>query len=297
MRRVILITILVAIGVFVLNRTTPPADVFAGSPGLGSIDSDHDGCSDQEELGTDPRLGGLRDPYNPFDFFDVRAVVPGLPPDRQIDFFDSGAVAYAYGSKPGDPWYRERLDRSVGNGPYNLGPPDGSITIVDLLAVFGQLGNKCQGPTADSSSLCDINRDSAKVSGAVDYQCTQTTAANGDVNLPDHVAVSEPPLGEGNTAGEKAGASGETNFWHFDGVQSGKSYGHRATISVRSYVVGNDPPPGESEPVRTKTCRLEMKDEVEWEFLFLSGTVVFEDLWLEVTWQYYAPWSAILADS
>ena len=296
MRKAILITLVLAMALFALNMTAPTSGVFAGNPGLGSIDSDHDGCSDQEELGTDPKLGGLRDPYNPWDFLDFRGVIPGSPPDGQINIFDIMLFAYAYGSKPGDLMYSERLDRRGGNGLYNLGPPDGEINAVELQAVFGQLGNKCQGPTVDSSSLCDINRENAKASGVTDYQCTQTTSTNGDVNLTDYIAVNEPPLPPVG-AGGSAGASEETKLWHLDGVQNGKPYGHMAAISVSSYIVGNDPPPGEPEPIRTKTCRIEMKDEVEWSFLWMSGTVVFEDLWLEVTYQYYSPWSAILADS
>ena len=50
-------------------------------PGL---DSDNDGCTNSQELGTDETLGGQRNPMNPGDFYDVLGGGGG-PPDGIID--------------------------------------------------------------------------------------------------------------------------------------------------------------------------------------------------------------------
>ncbi|MEX2158554.1 MAG: flexitail domain-containing putative surface protein [Dehalococcoidia bacterium] len=104
-------------------------------------DDDSDGCTDTQELGPDAELGGLRDPINPWDFFDTDG-------NKQIDlFYDIFGVAYAYGQETGDPGYSTALDRSAaapGAFVWEMGPPDGTIDLfIDIFGVAFQYGHDC----------------------------------------------------------------------------------------------------------------------------------------------------------
>ncbi|MDP3767648.1 MAG: flexitail domain-containing putative surface protein, partial [Dehalococcoidia bacterium] len=105
------------------------------------IDSDLDGCTDAQEAGLDEELGGLRNPKNPWDYYDVDG-------NRDIDLFlDFYGVAGAYGEGPGGPNYTAAKDRSAppfGGDPWDTGPPDGNIDLfVDIFGVAAQFGHNC----------------------------------------------------------------------------------------------------------------------------------------------------------
>jgi len=73
-------------------------------------DTDGDGCSDgAEALGSEPEFGGLRDPLNYWDFYDVDA-------NTNIDLGDTLAILARFGSLPGDTLYDERFDRYLPDG-------------------------------------------------------------------------------------------------------------------------------------------------------------------------------------
>ncbi|MCH8901998.1 MAG: hypothetical protein IIC88_06835, partial [Chloroflexi bacterium] len=112
-------------------------------------DTDGDGCTDSQELGSNQFLGGLRDPNNFWDFYD---------PTRNgaIGFTDFLAVIQRNGSvgdpaidplsePPPPPAYHTRFDRGAVIGPelWNLGPPNGSIGFTDFLRLIGQSGHVC----------------------------------------------------------------------------------------------------------------------------------------------------------
>ena len=116
------------------------------------LDSDGDGCSDQEELGPNPNLGGQRDPHNPYDFYDVP--VPTLhvgghmwDRDKAVTIINDVLAVLQYTAidyhedRDGDGVDDGRAyDRSAG-GAWS-GPPDGAITIlVDALLVLAQSGH------------------------------------------------------------------------------------------------------------------------------------------------------------
>jgi hypothetical protein len=118
---------------------------------LPAIDTDGDGCTDQRELGLDPRLGGLRDPLNPWDFFDPTR-------NRLIDADDVLQVTARFATSdpnvsPEDAFepptsptgYYAGADRGPLIGPYSwsLGPPNGTISIDDITAVLIQFGHRC----------------------------------------------------------------------------------------------------------------------------------------------------------
>ncbi|HEX5480364.1 MAG TPA: flexitail domain-containing putative surface protein [Dehalococcoidia bacterium] len=127
-------------------------------------DTDGDGCGDGREVGSDHRLGGQRDPNNPYDFYDVPAPAllngyTGQKPDGAVGVNSDVLAVLAYvGIPSNDPRYTQDLDgNGVSDGlqydrtlsadpnqPWRSGPPDGGIGInSDVLAVLAQSGNTC----------------------------------------------------------------------------------------------------------------------------------------------------------
>lgn len=167
-----LVTAFLLVGFYQLEETSVHASETIVWP-----DSDGDGCADAEEANpNDPRLGGLRDPDNPWDFFD---------PDRNgsvgfTDFLrliqrtgthDSNGLAVINRNSdpfttpdpgPGKyhPWYDRGPQVSGGYG-WDNEPPNGSIGFGDILALIRQVGHTCQGPQkaslAELAVLCDGN--------------------------------------------------------------------------------------------------------------------------------------------
>ncbi|MCH7697971.1 MAG: S8 family serine peptidase [Chloroflexi bacterium] len=120
------------------NRTTPRVDARVALLSLDE-DTDGDGCTNGEEFGEDPRLGGQRNPLNPWDFHDVNG-------DGVVTLFDDIlAVINGFGSGGNDPV----LDRSAappGVQPWLQGPPDGTIDVAnDILGIASQFGHSCVG--------------------------------------------------------------------------------------------------------------------------------------------------------
>ena len=109
-----------------------------------SHDTDGDGCSDLEELNPNVGRGGLRDPWNGFDYYDVNV-------DGDIDVpNDILQVILAYLQSPGDPQYTAAKDRGGAFGPFahNRAEPDNIIEVPnDILPVILQYLNNCtDGP-------------------------------------------------------------------------------------------------------------------------------------------------------
>jgi hypothetical protein len=125
-------------------------------------DYDGDGCEDVDENWIDPTVGGLRDPTNFWDFFDVftptglQAPFPPQWRDRSVTGLDFFAVLSRFGSSgdpgidplsapPAAPAYHTSFDRgpSGGPNPWNLTAADGAITGQDFFAVLAQFGHTC----------------------------------------------------------------------------------------------------------------------------------------------------------
>jgi hypothetical protein len=121
----------------------PGTTITYGDLTLTRLPDDHnedgDGCEDLEELGPNQGIGGLRDPFNPYDFFDVNG-------DKAINVLDDIiAVAGAFGLSTG-PNYHPSKDRGPLLGPndWNRNGPDGVVNVFDdILVVAGQFGNSC----------------------------------------------------------------------------------------------------------------------------------------------------------
>jgi hypothetical protein len=105
------------------------------------MDTDGDSCPDKKELSDTPTSGGLRDPWNPYDFFDV------IGTGHQILVPDILAVVQQYfiDDLPGPIDYTSKTDRTaiVGANSWNLGPPDGLQRVPDILAVLKQYFHEC----------------------------------------------------------------------------------------------------------------------------------------------------------
>lgn len=129
------------------------------------FDTDRDTCSDSRELSDAASTGGLRDPFNHWDF---RTVPTGLPPtrDRSVVTNDVTATVARFGATDAggsalvnryshpvttpisnDGAYYPAFDTAGGLigsvGPRNLKGPDGAIAVADVAAIVSQFGNTC----------------------------------------------------------------------------------------------------------------------------------------------------------
>jgi len=109
-------------------------------------DTDGDGCSDGQEEGTNPIMGGDRDSLNEWDYYDVIGPMAG-PPDGVIDLANDILGVILHFSPDGSPPYDVQYDRGVG-GPggswVNTQPPDGVVDLPnDILGVILQFQHNC----------------------------------------------------------------------------------------------------------------------------------------------------------
>jgi glucose/arabinose dehydrogenase len=125
--------------------------VYAPAP-----DADGDGCSDAAEIGPNPVLGGQRDPGSVWDFMDQWIGSP-FSRDKVVSGGDLGSVVARYGSvgnPAGDPLappasmhgYHTMADRAgsiPGGDPWDLQPPDGSVSGQDIGVTVVQYGHSC----------------------------------------------------------------------------------------------------------------------------------------------------------
>jgi hypothetical protein len=95
-----------------------------------STDTDGDNCADYNELGPNQLLGGLRDPFNKYDFPDFNPTSPYS--NKQINVFDTQQIAFrvedaSWAEGGGIVQYYDYYDRSqtpIGPNAWNLGPPE-----------------------------------------------------------------------------------------------------------------------------------------------------------------------------
>ena len=104
-------------------------------PFPGDTDTDH--CPDASEGQLDPRKGGQRDFLNPWDFFN-----PTHDGQNRVD--DVLTVVQKFAVDGGSPSYTADVDRTfVGPNKWNLGPPDGTVRVADILAQINQFNTDC----------------------------------------------------------------------------------------------------------------------------------------------------------
>jgi alpha-tubulin suppressor-like RCC1 family protein len=120
------------------NGTTT---VTNSTPVLVSWDADGDGCTDQEENGTDELFGGDRNRFDWWDFFDVTG-------DRLIDLSDTLLVLAHFGHGPDDDAFDNALDRHAPDNamPFRSAesPLTNGIDLTDALVNLASFGHDCR---------------------------------------------------------------------------------------------------------------------------------------------------------
>ncbi|MGB2695843.1 MAG: flexitail domain-containing putative surface protein [Dehalococcoidia bacterium] len=135
------------------STTSRSSPVTVLTPVPGS-DLDGDNCTDFRELASYAFLGGARNPKNFWDFFDTPDLNAMPQRDKAISISDITRVVGRFGttgnagidplSKPPATGYHTAFDRTtIGPNAWNAGPPNGSITIEDILNVVHQFGHSC----------------------------------------------------------------------------------------------------------------------------------------------------------
>jgi hypothetical protein len=105
------------------------------------VDTDGDGCSNEQEGGSDATRGGLRDFTNPWDFYDVAGS------DGVVDLPNDVLGVIMHFSPDGSGRYDAHFDRgpSVGPHPWSMTDPDGVIDLPnDILSVILQFSHDCR---------------------------------------------------------------------------------------------------------------------------------------------------------
>ncbi len=103
-------------------------------------DTDGDGCSDAEELGVIPALGGNRNPANYWDFFNVTG-------DKTIDLSDALDILGYFGD-PGTSAAANKRDRdNTGTAqPWQTIEANDGVDLTDVLVNLQSFGHDCSGP-------------------------------------------------------------------------------------------------------------------------------------------------------
>ncbi len=112
-----------------------------------SHDSDNDGCTNGQELGTDETIGGLRNPMNRWDYYDVVGPGASLPLDGVIDLPNDILGVILHFAPTGAAPYDVQFDRgpSAGPNPWSMTAPDGVIDLPnDILGVILQFNHDCR---------------------------------------------------------------------------------------------------------------------------------------------------------
>ncbi len=110
-------------------------------------DFDGDGCLDGAELDPDPRKGGLRNPEDEWDFYDVLGPGAALPTDGIVDLPNDILGVILHFAPTGAAPYDVQFDRgpSTGPNPWNMTAPDGVIGLPnDILGVIQQFNHDCR---------------------------------------------------------------------------------------------------------------------------------------------------------
>jgi hypothetical protein len=139
-----------------------------------NTDSDGDGCTDLQETGDDISKGGRRNPYSPYDFYDVPVPANADPTpngtrNKAVNLQDVVAVLKYVGTSNGGPpngsnvdydslkdgdWNGDtvvndgdkvglRYDRNVTAPPFLSGAPNGAVNLSDVVLVLNQVGHSC----------------------------------------------------------------------------------------------------------------------------------------------------------
>jgi hypothetical protein len=103
-------------------------------------DTDGDNCNDGAEVGDNPSMGGLRDPLDLWDFFDVTD-------DATVDFEDALNVLMYFGDQALPDTPGNSRDRRIANveQPWRTAEDNDGVDFTDALNAFPQFGHSCTG--------------------------------------------------------------------------------------------------------------------------------------------------------
>jgi hypothetical protein len=109
-----------------------------------SVDTDKDGCTDAEEVGTNANLGGRRHPGNYWDMYDVDDGTATGTPGGGVDFSDTLYILKFFGG------FNQNLDRALINPPIEYAEvtveSNDGIDLTDALNSLVQFGQSCVNP-------------------------------------------------------------------------------------------------------------------------------------------------------
>ena len=83
--------------------------------------------------------GGMRDPQNPWDFYDVNG-------SQRVDAVDINLVRTRFNGSGPTPPEDMPYDRSIGAHPWAPGPPDNVINAIDVNGVRASFNHSCEAP-------------------------------------------------------------------------------------------------------------------------------------------------------
>ncbi len=129
-------------------------------PNGSDDDDDGDGCTDVQEAGSNQFAGGLRNPHNYWDLYNVpTGMWPNVSQDKAVTIADFFAVLGRFGAEgtatsyadaiappPAPPAYHAAYDRGASFGPYSwsLTQADGNLAGPDFFRVLNQFGTTCE---------------------------------------------------------------------------------------------------------------------------------------------------------
>ena len=110
-----------------------------GTCDANDLDDDNDGCSDIQEAGANPTLGGMRDPLVRWDFYDVTG-------GKFIDLADTLTILQHFGHGPNQDATDNALDRYLPDlsMPWRTAEANNGVDLVDALANLRSFGHTCQ---------------------------------------------------------------------------------------------------------------------------------------------------------
>ncbi len=117
-----------------------PASLVRQAPAAQQRDTDGDSCPDRRELADVQQQGGLRDPFDHYDYMNPTG--DGL---NRVDDILAVVTEYFQDDPAGAPDYTSTTDRTgiTGANDWNLGPPNGQQRVDDILFQIKQYFHDC----------------------------------------------------------------------------------------------------------------------------------------------------------
>jgi hypothetical protein len=195
------------------------------------LDSDGDGCGDSDEAAgapaPKPGSTGAYDPHNYWDFYDVPVPAnadptPNGPKNRAITMGDVLAILFYVGTRDGEPpnargvdydsvkdgdWNGDTVVTEVGDQvglrydhspslppdpPWGTEPPDGAVSMADVLAALSQMYLSCSAPSGGGPDGGDASSGEGGVLDSAPNAMAVDAIAGGGIDQWRVVTSSDP---------------------------------------------------------------------------------------------------------